>query len=195
MRVLEASGRLQTDQQRLRQAQPMAGIEHGPQASAREILGNDVGQVVVAPVIDREYVRIVERGGRLRFFAESPQERLVGGEGRVQHLDGYGSAQRRVVRKIDLRRRAGADERPEAVTPAEHPADQLVRRGHGPAGYAVHSRCRRHVGGECAAPDLVIAPWRSTDRRGPDIRIDAATTPPGATRCRNPPSGRQEYDP
>ena len=90
VRVLEAAGGLEPDHQRLRRREPGAGVEHGAQAAAAEVLGDEVGlALVVAPVVDREHVRVVQGRGRLRFGAEPAEKGLILGQRLVQQLGGH----------------------------------------------------------------------------------------------------------
>ena len=101
--VVEAAGRLEADQQRLRRAEPPAHVEHRPQAAAAEVLAHEVRPVVLlAPVVDRHDVGVVEGGGGPGLGPEPAQERLVVGQRRVQDLDRDAAAQPNVVGEEDV---------------------------------------------------------------------------------------------
>ena len=85
--VVERAGRLEAHHQRLGGAEPVPGVEHGPEAAAAQVLGDEErGVAVAAPVVHRDEVGVAERGGRLGLGPEAAQERLVVGEGGVQDL-------------------------------------------------------------------------------------------------------------
>ena len=111
--------------------EPGALVEHGAEAAAAEVLGDEVGRaVVVAPVVDGDDVRVVQGRGGLRLGPEAAEEGLVVGEGGVQDLHRHPTAEADVVGQEDLGRRAGADGGDEPVAPAEDATDLVGHAGH-----------------------------------------------------------------
>src|SRR5690606_9858940 len=109
------------------------------------------------------------RGG-LSLGTEPAQERLVGRQALVQHLDRDASTQGGVVGQEDLSRRTAADGRNQAVATAQDATDLVVER-HGHAGRLVrHSRDlgytardsmhTRRVGGGAVGPESGPMPKR-----------------------------------
>ena len=125
VRVVERAGRLEADHQRLRRAESRVRVSSmAAQAAAAEVLGDEVRLVVVlAPVVHRQHVRVVERRGRLRFGPEPSEERFVVGEAVVQDLDRDATAQTRVVGEEHQGRRTRTDRGDQPVPTAEHPTD------------------------------------------------------------------------
>ena len=87
--------------------------------------------VVLAPVVDRHDVRVVQRRRRLRLGAEAAEEAVVVGEAGVQDLHRHPAAQPDVVGEEDTRRRAGADQRQQPVPPAQDATDEVGEGGVG----------------------------------------------------------------
>jgi hypothetical protein len=140
--LVEGAGGLQTHQQRLARREPPAEVEHATQAAAGQVLGDQVRRaLVLAPVVDGDDVRVVERGCGLRLGPEAAEEALVVGEGGVEELDRHPAAKPGVVGQQDLGRCTGADRRDEAVAAAEHATDEVVHAGHS-HGPRVGARCR-----------------------------------------------------
>ena len=171
--VVEGPGGLEADEQGLRRREPDALVEHGAQAAAAEVLGDDVGRaVVVAPVVDGDDVRVVQGRGRLRLGPEAAEEGVVVGEGGVQDLHRDPAAEAHVVGQEDLGRRAGADGGDEPIPPAQDATD-LVR-------HAGHDHAARVSGG----PGRPGAPLRRCEgpdwRRWPPMRRPPRTPMPGA---------------
>ena len=125
VRVLERGRDLPADVDRLRGREPLAGVEQAAQASAPQQLEHHERHVVVAPVVDRHHVRMVQRGRHLRLGAEAAEEAGVVGEGGVEHLHRDPAAQPDVVRHVDATARARADRREQAVAAGEHAAGEI----------------------------------------------------------------------
>ena len=131
VRVVEATGGLQADEEGLRRGQAVAGVEQGTQAAAGQVLADQVGAVVVlAPVVHRHDVRMRQGCGRPGLGPEAALEGVVAGQGRVEDLDRHLAAEAGVVGQEDVRRRPGADCSADAVAAAEDAAD-LVRHADG----------------------------------------------------------------
>ncbi len=132
MGVVERPCRLEPDEQRLAGAEQRAAVEQRPQAAAGQVLGDDERDLVVAPVVDRDDVRMAECGRGAGLGPEPAQEVGVVGQRLVQHLDGDTTAQPGVVGQEHLGRCTQADRGDDAVPLAQHPADlgAHARRGH-----------------------------------------------------------------
>ena len=70
---------------------------------------DEVGALVLAPVVDVDDVGVREAGGRLRFAAESLDEVGVGGELGEQHLDGDLAVEQEIARGEDVGHAAASD--------------------------------------------------------------------------------------
>ena len=133
--VVEAPGRLQPDQQGLGRAQPPAPVEHRAQAAAAQVLADQVrALVLLAPVVDGHDVGVVEGGRGPGLGAEAPEEGLVVGQGRVQHLDRHPAAQADVVGHEHMPGTTAADRGQQPVAVAEDATDVVghPRRTHVP---------------------------------------------------------------
>ena len=86
--------------------------------------------VVVAPVVDRDDVGVVEGRRRLRLGPEAAEEGVVLGQRRVQHLHRDAPAEPHVVGQVDLGGRAGADGGDQPISPAEDATDLVRHAGH-----------------------------------------------------------------
>ena len=126
VRVLERAGDLTTDVRGLRRAQARAGVEHGAQAAAGEQFEHHERDVVLAPVVHRHHVRVVEAGGDLGLGPEAAQEAGVLGEGEVQHLDRDAAAQPHVVGHVHPTGRARADRGEQAIATGEDAAGEVT---------------------------------------------------------------------
>ncbi len=105
VRVREPVRGLRPDTRHVCRAEGLAVVEQIAKRTPTEILEYEVRAVrVLAPIVDRDEVRVGERGGGLRFRAESPEEGAVGREHRVQHLDRDAPFQADVRREVDVSR-------------------------------------------------------------------------------------------
>ena len=96
--VVEAPGGLEADEEGLRRGEAGAAVEHGPEAPAAEVLGDEVGgAAVVAPVVDGEDVGVVQGRRGLGLGPEATEEGVVVGERLVEHLHGDAALQADVV--------------------------------------------------------------------------------------------------
>ena len=86
VRVLERARDLAAHVRGLRRTQARVGVEHPAQAAAGEQLEHHERHVVLAPVVDRHHVGVVERRGHLGLGPEAAQEAGVLGQGEVQDL-------------------------------------------------------------------------------------------------------------
>ena len=78
---------------------------------AFEILHHqEVGVTLLADVMERADVRMVQAGDRLRLTLEALSEIRIVGDMRREHLDGDGALEPRVGGLVDLAHAAGADE-------------------------------------------------------------------------------------
>ena len=127
VRVVERVGDVATDAGRLRDREQVAAVEHRPQAPALEQLDDHERLLVLAPVVHRHDVRVVQRRRDLGLGAEAAEEPDVLGERGVQHLDRDPPAEADVFGRVDPAARAGADRREEPVPAREHAPGQVVR--------------------------------------------------------------------
>ena len=87
-----------------------------PQSSAGQVLHRDVvGPVVLAAVVDRDHVRVLQPGGRRGLAAEALDELVVAREPTVQHLQRHLAAKVRVIREVDVGHPSRADPAPDVV--------------------------------------------------------------------------------
>ena len=138
VRVVEATCRLEPDEDALRRGEAVAAVEDGSQAAASEVLADEIERLpVVAPVEHRHHVGVAERGRRPCLGLEPAHEALVVGERGVEDLDRHAPAQAHVLREEDVGGRAGADRGQQAVATTEHAADLVHQAGggHGREGY------------------------------------------------------------
>ncbi len=92
------------------------GLDDLGEASTLDVLHDDeVGVVVLTPVVDRDDARVVQVGSCLGLSAEALDERGLGGELRKEHLDGHGAVEQLVARQEDV-----------GHAPAGEPAVQFV---------------------------------------------------------------------
>ena len=128
------------------------------------------GHVLLAPVVHRHDVRVVERRGRLGLGPEPTEELSVLGQRVVQDLDRDAAAQASVVGQVHLGRRTHADRADQAVATAQHLAD---RRAHAGQGHRAEGTCRPSaIGGGSRRPPRPMwarsagpVPWRGHVRR------------------------------
>ena len=97
-----------------------------------EVLHRDVvGALRLAAVVDRDDVRMRQRGRVLSFAPEALDELLVGGVAVVQDLDRDAAAELLVLGEVDVGHAAGAELADDPVAPVEEGVDQGVGNGHG----------------------------------------------------------------
>jgi hypothetical protein len=77
--------------------------------AVEELHDEELAPFVVADVVERADVGMLERGDRARLAVEALAELRVGGKGRRQDLDGDGAIEPGVARAVDLPHAAGAD--------------------------------------------------------------------------------------
>ena len=91
------------------------------QAAALDVLHHDeVRALLLAPVVDRHDVRVVQVGGALRLTAEPLDEARIGGELREQHLDGDGAVEQLIAGEEDVGHAAARDAAVQLVATVEH---------------------------------------------------------------------------
>ena len=182
VRVLQRRRDVATDAGRLGDGQQRTLIEHRPEAAALQELEHHERHVVLAPVVDRDDVGVVQRRGELRLGPEPSQECRVVGQRGVEHLHRDLSAQPLVVGDVDAAARAGTDRTVQQVTTGEHPARKEVARNtsrhptHGtgtdPCARVTARRCETALSGrlrrrgvpKIAYADGTVRPWRCVDR-------------------------------
>ncbi len=135
---------VQADEEGLRGREHPAVLQHAAQAAAGQVLGHEVWDAVLAPVVHHHHVRVADGGDGTGFGGETTQEPLVVGEHRLEHLDRHLALETDVVGEEDLGRGTRSQGREEAVATADHAADLVGEpyRGHrgndrtppGPAG-------------------------------------------------------------
>ena len=83
----------------------------GERLAVDQLHDEEVDPLVVADVVDRADVRMIERGDGARLAFEAGAALRVGGEGRRQDLHGDIPSEPRVLRAVDLAHPASADGR------------------------------------------------------------------------------------
>ena len=108
-------------------------VEDRPQAAALEQLEHHERDVVLAPVVDGDDVRVVERRRDLGLGAEATEERGVLGERGVQDLDRDAPPEAGVLGEVHAPARAGPDGRVQQVPAREDTAREVAHEtsGHG----------------------------------------------------------------
>ena len=135
---------------------------------AAHVLHGDVGGAVgAAAVVHGDDAGVVEAGRRLRLDAEALDELVVGGQPRLEHLDGDQPAEALVLGEVDVGHPSAAERRDDAV-PAREQGRQ--RGGFWVAVVIVHR---------------VMRPWRAGSRRRRRRGTDVETREP-AVRCDAP---------
>ena len=130
--VVKAAARLEPHLQRLGRRGPEAAVDLALEAAALEQLGDEERRAaVVAPVVDQQHVGVAQGGGDLGLGLEAAEEGVVGGQGRVQHLDGHLPAEDDVVGGDPRGRGAGTEHGGEPVATAQHPAHEIGGRRRG----------------------------------------------------------------
>ena len=88
----------------------------------------------LAAVVDRDHVRVRQRGRALRLPVEALDELLVAGVALVQDLDRDPPPEHLVLGEVDVGHPAASDPLQDPVAPVEERVDQGVRGGHQPQG-------------------------------------------------------------
>ncbi len=107
-----------------------AALDQVLERGALHVLHRDeVAALVLAAVIDRDDVRVLEAGGGLRLAAEALDELLVGSEALVEELEGDLAPEHLIVGRPDVRHSARADAAHQECTacPILSPASSLIR--------------------------------------------------------------------
>ena len=123
--ILERRGDLGANVDGLGGSQVFARVEQASQAPAAQQLEHHERHVVIAPVVDRHHVRMVQGGGDLCLGAEAPEEAGVVGERGVEHFHRHPAPQPGVVRDVDATARARADRREQAVSAGKNTAGEI----------------------------------------------------------------------
>ena len=133
VRVVEASGGLEPDHQRLGQREGSAVIEHRSETSAAEEFTHEVGHAVVgARVVDVHDVRMVQGRSRMSLSAEPLDEGGVTRHGLVEHLEGHPAPELGVVSQTDAGRGTRAQRRDDPIPVGHDATDQLAHLGQRP---------------------------------------------------------------
>ncbi len=106
VRVVERGSHLATDMRCLRGAQARSRVEHVPQGPTDEQLQDHERHAVLAPVVHRHHVRVVQGSGELRLGPEAAQEPGVVGQPCVEHFDRDPTPQADVVGDVHPTARA-----------------------------------------------------------------------------------------
>jgi hypothetical protein len=99
-------------------------------AAVEELHRDVVRPLRLAPVVDRDDVRVRERGGALRLAAEPLDELVVARVALVEDLDRHAPAEHLVLGEVDVRHAAAPDPLEDPVAPVEERVDQRVGDGH-----------------------------------------------------------------
>ena len=135
-------------------------------AAVEELHRDVVGVLGLAAVVDRDDVRVVERGGVLRLAAEALDELVVVPVAAVEDLDRDAAAELLVFGEVDVGHPAGAELALDPVAPVEEGVDERVAYRHG-----------RLKGRDMVSEPAVFRgwPWRSGPR--PRRRSRSAASP------------------
>jgi hypothetical protein len=110
-------------------------LQEVPQRDTGNVLHDDVGAVVLLPLVEHAHdVGVGQPGGRAGLLDEPAAEGLVVGQVAVHDLDRDTPFQPHVGGEVDGGHASARDARPHAVPLIDHPTDQRVRgrvRGHG----------------------------------------------------------------
>ena len=110
VRGVERRGDLAADVDRPVRAQAALAAQHGGEVGALDVLHREVEQpVLLAGVVDRDDVRVLQRGGDPRLAVEALAEPGGLGELRGDDLDGRAAAQVDVLGPVDQAHAAAAD--------------------------------------------------------------------------------------
>ena len=143
VRGVERRGHLGDDRRRALGLEPAFAAQHGAQVLALDV-AHDLEQhaVLLARVMDRDHVRMVERRGDLRLRHEAAAEgRVIRERGRDQ-LDGHVPVEREVGRPVDHAHASLARHLVEAVAREDRPEGGIVHmRVLLPAAAAGKARC------------------------------------------------------
>ena len=93
-------------------------------AAVEELHRDVVGVLGLAAVVDRDDVRMVERGGVLCLAAEPLDELVVVPVAAVEDLDGDPAAELLILGEVDVGHPAGAELALDAVAPVEKGVDE-----------------------------------------------------------------------
>ncbi len=131
MREAERAEHLAGELDRVADRERPAGDDELLQAPPVEVLHRDVvGALGLAPVVDRDDVRVREAGGVLRLAAEALDERLVVRVAVVQDLDRNPAPELLVLGQVDVCHPARAELPDDPVAPVEERVDQGVDESH-----------------------------------------------------------------
>ena len=133
VRVLERGRDVAADAGGLRNGKVRVLVEDRAKAAAFEQLEHHERHVVLAPVVDGDDVRMVQRRRDLSFGAEAAQERGVLGERGVQDLDRDATAEAGVLGEVHPTARAGPDGRMQEIAAREDTTREVAHEtsGHG----------------------------------------------------------------
>ena len=107
------------------------------EVAAGDVAHRDVElALVLAGVVDRDDVRMVERGGELRLAQEALSEAPVLGQLRCEQLEGDLAVERKVVGPVDDAHPAAAEQRLDPVAEELRADARVCRGGHDPAAQA-----------------------------------------------------------
>ena len=149
VRVVEGQQRLAHDLSGLRGLEPPVAVQQRPKALATDELHDHVVDAVDrAPVEDGHDVGVGE-AGRTRFGSEPVDERLVAGEGPVEHLDRDLASEDRVAGAEDLAHAARGDALHDGVASIERDdAHGLAEPPRAPAARYSRRDALLHVSGK-----------------------------------------------
>src|SRR5439155_10683735 len=140
-------------------------------AAVEELHRDVVGVLGLAAVVDRDDVRVVERGGVLRLAAEALDELVIVRVAAVEDLDGNAAAELLVLGEGHVGHSAGPELALDPVAPVEQGVDEGVAYRHG------RLKGRDRVTGAGVFRGL---PWRSGPRSS--RRSRSAASPPRPPR-------------
>ena len=133
VRVLERGRDVAADAGGLRHREVRVLVEDRTEAAALEQLEDHERDVVLAPVVDGDDVRMMQGRRDLGFGAEAAQERGVLGERSMQDLDRDAAAEAGVLGEVHPTARAGPDGRMQEIAAREDTTREVAHEtsGHG----------------------------------------------------------------
>ena len=128
MRGGQRVGEGDRDLEELRQRHAAAGYQLVERAPLDQLHRQEPDAVGLLDRVDRDDVRVVERGNGARFALEAGEPSGSRANGGGQHFDRDVAAQPRVARAVDLAHAAGAERSQDLYGPRRVPADRGMGR-------------------------------------------------------------------
>ena len=173
VRRLQGGEEVAGDARRLLRRKTSLALQALPERLATDVLHDEIpAAVVVAAVVHRDDVGVVEQRRRLRLDAEALDELVVVGEGRAQHLDGDLPAEAHVLGEEHVGHAAAAELRGQAIATVQQPpvirgSAGVVECRVGSLAWAIRLAGRRALADRLPAADAAVVDRESDCRRWP----------------------------